>query len=192
MPDASFQDCTYKVATVKHALGNAWSVLRTICGAVASTGQPELALASPFQQTIPWLIDSLQSYYGVHESYAIGLDVQSVAVIQCLVDLIASQYTPSHAANSDLYYKALSVLVLLCGRLLEPASEVFATDDNGIAARKVFSFALVYISHAAVRYKPISRLAFSQILNPLGALSSQINELGPGTDIMVSFETDIC
>ncbi|KAI6601117.1 hypothetical protein MCOR14_004531 [Pyricularia oryzae] len=184
LPDASFQDCTYKVATVKHALGNAWSVLRTICGAVASTGQPELALASPFQQTIPWLIDSLQSYYGVHESYAIGLDVQSVAVIQCLVDLIASQYTPSHAANSDLYYKALSVLVLLCGRLLEPASEVFATDDNGIAARKVFSFALVYISHAAVRYKPISRLAVSQILNPLGALSSQINELGPGTDIM--------
>lgn len=176
---------------MKHALGNAWSVLRTICSAVVSTSQPELALASPFQQTIPWLVDSLQSYYAVYESYANGLDIKSVAILKCLVDLISSQFASSDDSSRDLYYKALSVLALLCGRLLEPASELFATDDNGVAARKVFSFALAYISHAAVRCKPISRLAVSQILNPLGTLASQINDLGPGTDITVSYETGI-
>lgn len=155
-------------------------------GTVASSARTTPALSAAFRQIVPWLIDSLQAFHAIRArwSHEGNLESHTASTIHCLLKLVTLQENVD-AVQADVHHKILSVLALICGRCLDSTSELLLPDENGAATRKAFCLAMVQISHSAMRYKPVSRLATSQLVNHLNNLATQHEILGTGTDFSV-------
>ncbi|KAL8413730.1 hypothetical protein RB594_005107 [Gaeumannomyces avenae] len=177
-----FRACTYRVTSVKHAARHACGLLNLLSTAVSSS-RTSPALSAALRQTVPWLVDSLQEFHAIQAKWGqeVTLESDTASTVHCLLKL-ATLYENVDNVQAGVHHKILNVLVLICGRCLDSTAELLLPDENGVAIRKAFCLAMVQIAHSAMRYKPVSRLAASQLLNPLGNLTTHHEILGAGTD----------
>ena len=170
---------TYKLTNPFQCLRQAFILLSILSGPLVR----ETRLAG-FSEHGPWLLDSLHALCNAQVQWNPPIEVAIVPLVQIAM-LFAHRDTSRGNTESILQGKACIVLSFLIAELATRPAELLGDSEASRDARSCLCRSIICLTKTSVSNRAISRLVSAHVVGHCDYLSSEIPELGPGTDFAV-------
>ncbi|KAI3397802.1 hypothetical protein diail_10335 [Diaporthe ilicicola] len=153
---------TYTLSDAEHALRHASCLLNILHG-VAVPDSPPKQPVPPFAKHISWLVDCIEA---LNEEQRRWRDHGIYNPVSLLHQALGLTYASS-GVEQVVIHKLYSIMVLLAADVVVYQTGSSDQGQVDMPASKVLALALVQVANAAIKQRPISKLAAAQLLKPL-------------------------
>jgi serine/threonine-protein kinase ATR len=152
----------YTIGDADHALRHASSLLHILHG-VALPDQTPQQPVNPFPKHIAWLIDCIEALNEEQKRWRDHATYDPVSLLSLALKLIS----PHSGVEQAVIHKLYTVTVLLAAAVSVNQTGSPNPDPVDSSATKVLALALIQIADAAIKQRPLAKLAAAQLLKPL-------------------------
>lgn len=153
---------TYTLCDGEHALRHASCLLKILHGVAVPDGTPKHSVP-PFSKHITWLVDCIEALNGEQKRWRDNGNHDPVSLLNQALKLVV----PRSGVDQVVIHKLYSVIVLLAADVAESPTGPLNHEQFDSSANKALALALVQIADAAIKQRPVSKLAAAQLLKPL-------------------------
>ncbi|POS80813.1 protein kinase rad3 [Diaporthe helianthi] len=153
---------SYNLGDGQHALRHASSLLNILHGASVSNETPKQSIP-PSTKRITWLVDCIEALNEEQRRWRYNGNHNPVSLLNQALNLIS----PHSGVEQAVMHKLYSVIVLLAADVAVSQIGFTQPERSEPSAAKVLSLALVQIADAAIKQRPLAKLAAAQLLKPL-------------------------
>lgn len=173
---------TYTLGDGQHALRHASCLLNILHGVAIPDGTKKQSV-SPFAKHSAWLVDCILSLNEEQRRWRDHGNYNPVS----LLSQASSLTFPQSGVEQAVIHKLYSVIVLLAADVAVTQTVASDQEQADSSATKVLALALVQIADAAIKQRPIAKLAAAQLLKPLERLLAESTIVDVSGDLQVRF-----
>lgn len=152
----------YTLGDADHALRHASSLLNILHGVAVPDGIPKQSV-TPLPKHIAWLIDCIEALNEEQKRWRDHGNYDPVSLLNQALNLIF----PYSGVEQAIIHKLYSVIVLLAADVAMNQTGSPNPDRIDSSATKVLALALIQVADAAIKQRPLAKLAAAQLLKPL-------------------------
>ncbi|ORY67260.1 uncharacterized protein BCR38DRAFT_153630 [Pseudomassariella vexata] len=175
------QQCTYRLSTVSHALRHASNLL-SILTSLLALKDPSNLMTSSSQEYVPWLLDTYFAFHGCQKRWQ-GACASCLPLLMQNILRLLTALGGSSDTDVSLHGKACSLLVLFCADFADQWDQLVTSENDGEPPSQLICLALVKVTEACVKHKPVSIFVTLQLIPSLEKLA-----MPAGSDLRTCFE----
>ncbi|KAK3395553.1 phosphatidyl inositol 3-kinase, partial [Sordaria brevicollis] len=165
LDDADTPKFSYNIRDSEHAIRHAISLFHILKTSVLPLRDAEPPLL--YRQNIAWMMDLFQPLFSVLVDWSAQLKIGLAPYVQTAIDF-------ARTADDALRPKAISVLALICGEVLDRSEQYLGEDEFGLAMRQKLSLALLHLVQETENHRSLMQLIESRVVIPALNFSTAI------------------